>query len=502
MLRAACGESGTNEVAHRSIEHEPSDTPPVFHPTDDMCCRALACGMKQVLERFDHVLVGTGQATATLIAGLDSDDRIAVIEGGAIGGTCVNVGCTPTKTLVASARVAQLARRGAEYGVTTGGVAVDFGAAMGRMNDVRYGSRDGLTRFLATKENVTLVRGWARFSGPRTLEVGDRTIIGEQVYLNVGARAVEPPIEGLADVPWLDNVRILDLERLPEHLVVIGASYIALELGQVFRRFGADVTVIEAADRVLPREDADVADEVRRVLEREGIRFEVGASVERVAPKGDGVCVTLDGSTTFEGSHLLVATGRRPNTDRLDLHLAGIDTDERGYVVVDDHARTSAAGVFALGDVNGRGAFTHTSVHDAQVLLDLLHGAERPRSIDDRDVVYALFTDPPLGRVGLTEAQAAASGARVLRAIKPMSSISRAKEMGETQGFVKVLVDADTDRFLGASVLGVAGDEVIGLFALAMSAGMTTSEFRRVVVPHPTVGELMPFVLAGLKPLD
>jgi pyruvate/2-oxoglutarate dehydrogenase complex dihydrolipoamide dehydrogenase (E3) component len=458
--------------------------------------------MNTVPERFDHVLVGTGQATATLVAGLAGDDRIAVIEGGAIGGTCVNVGCTPTKTLVASARVAQLARRAGEYGVTARDVDVDFDAAMRRMNEVRFGSRDGLTRFLATKENVTLVRGWARFTGAKTLQVGERTVRGEHVYLNVGARAAEPPIDGLADVPWLDNVRILELERLPEHLVVIGASYVALELGQVFRRFGARVTVIEAAERVLPREDDDVADEVRRVLEREGVRFEVGAHVERVAPTDDGVRVALEGGATIEGSHLLVATGRRPNTDRLDLHLAGIDTDEHGYVVVDDHTRTSAEGVFALGDVNGRGAFTHTSVHDAQVLLDHLHGAERPRSIAERDVVYALFTDPPLGRVGLNEAQATASGARVLRSVKPMSSISRAKEMGETQGFVKVLVDADTDRLLGASVLGVAGDEVIGLFALAMSAGMTTSEFRRVVLPHPTVGELMPFVLSGLEPLD
>ena len=453
------------------------------------------------IERFDHVLVGTGQATATLIAGLPEDERIAVIEGGAIGGTCVNVGCTPTKTLVASARVAQLARRGAEYGVTIGGVAVDFAAAMRRMNEIRHGSRDGLTRFLATKENVTLVRGWARFSGPRTLQVGDRTITGERVYLNVGARAVEPPIEGLADVPWLDNVRILDLERLPEHLVVIGASYIALELGQVFRRFGAEVTVIEAAERVLPREDEDVAAEVRAALEAEGVRFEVGAGVARVAPDGEGVRVELRGGGVIAGSHLLVATGRRPDTDRLDAQRAGVDTDERGYVVVDERTRTSAEGVYALGDVNGRGAFTHTSVHDAQVLLDLLHDAERPRTIDERNVVYALFTDPPLGRVGMTEAQARASGRRVLRATKSMASISRAKEMGETRGFVKVLVDADSDRFLGASVLGVGGDEVIALFALAMSAGLTTQDFQRPVLVHPTVSELMPWVLAGLEPL-
>ncbi|MDF1521317.1 MAG: mercuric reductase [Trueperaceae bacterium] len=462
-------------------------------------------------ERYHHVLIGTGQATGTLIAGLPDDESIAIVEGGAIGGTCVNAGCTPTKTLVASARVAQFARRGAEYGVDVGDVSVDFAAAMARMNAVRHGSRDGLTGYLTTKPNVTLIRGWARFTGPKTVRVGERELVGERVYLNVGARAVEPPIPGLADVPWLDNVRILDLEALPEHLVVIGASYVALELGQVFRRFGARVTVIEAASHALPREDADVASEVRAILEREGMRFEVGSGVAKVARDGEGVVVELQNGTRIAGSHLLVATGRRPNTDRLDLHLAGVETNERGYVTVDAHTRTSAEGVYALGDVNGRGAFTHTSVHDAQVLLDHLRGsgpedangaAGEARTIGERDTVYALFTDPPLGRVGLNEAQARERGHRVLRAVKPMKTISRAKEMGETQGFVKVLVDADTDRFLGASVLGVTGDEVIGLFALAMSAGMTTAQFRRVVLPHPTVGELMPWVLDGLKPLD
>ncbi len=461
-------------------------------------------------ERFDLLLVGTGQATATLIAGLPDDERVAVVEGGAVGGTCVNTGCTPTKTLVASARVAQLARRGDAYGVATGEVNVDFATAMARMNEIRHESRDGLTRYLAEKPNVALVRGWARFVGPKTVRVGERTIHAERVVLNVGARAVEPPIPGLDEVPWLDNARLLELERLPEHLVVIGASYVALELGQVLRRFGARVTAIEAAPRVLGREDEDVATAVREILEREGIRFEVGVGVARVTAAGDAVAVHLENGREVVGSHLLVATGRRPNSDRLDLQFAGVATDDRGYVTVDDHTRTSAAGVYAVGDVNGRGAFTHTSVHDAQVLLDQLRlergdgapGASPPRTIGERDTIYALYTDPPLGRVGLNEAQAVAAGHRVLRAVKPMRTISRAKEMGETQGFVKVLVDADDDRFLGAAVLGVHGDEVVGLFALAMSAGLTTETFRRVVLPHPTVGELMPWVLDGLEPVD
>ena len=470
---------------------------------------AYGSGMSTSSQPFQHVLVGTGQATATLVSGLPEDESIAVLEGGAVGGTCVNVGCTPTKTLVAGARVAHLARHAGDHGVRTGPVEVDFAAAMARMNEVRHGSRDGLTEFLTQKPNVTLIRGWARFVGPRTLKVGDHHVQGDRVYLNVGARAVKPPIDGLDSVPWLDNARILDLDTLPSHLIVIGASYVALELGQVFHRFGSRVTVIEAGERFLFREDEDVAAEVREILEREGLVIEVGTGVEGVAPSGDGVApdgdgvrVTLADGRTIDGSHLLVATGRRPNTDGLGLDAAGVATDEGGYVVVDDVTRTSAEGVYALGDVNGRGAFTHTSVNDAQVLLDHLRGVADPRTIDDRPTIYALFTDPPLGRVGMTESQALAAGHRVLRGTKAMRTVSRAKEMGETQGFVKALVDADDDRILGASVLGVAGDEVVNLFALAMSAGLTTAQFQRAVLVHPTVGELMPWVLQGLEPVD
>ena len=459
--------------------------------------------MADTPERFDHVLVGTGQATGTLVAGIAQHERIAVIEGGAVGGTCVNVGCTPTKTLVASARVAHLARRAGRYGVESGDVEVDFPTAMRRMNDVRHASRDGLEGFLTKRGNVTLVRGWARFVAPRRLAIGERVVEGERVYLNVGARPVTPPIEGLDTVPWLDNTRLLDLDALPEHLIVVGASYVALELGQIMRRFGARVTLIEQAPRLLPREDDDVAGALREALEDEGVAVEVASSVRHVARRSDGVRVTLDEGREIDGSHLLIATGRRPNSDRLDLHLAGVDTDERGYVRVDERTRTSADGVYALGDVNGRGAFTHTSVHDAQVVLDLLAGAgATARRVDDRDPVYALFTDPPLGRVGMNETQARESGRRVLRGVMPMRSISRAKEMGETAGLVKVLVDGDTDRILGAAVLGVAGDEVINLFALAMSADMTTEVFKRAVLVHPTIGELMPWVLARLEPLD
>lgn len=459
--------------------------------------------MSHTPEHYSHVLVGTGQATATLIAGLPSEASIAVIEGGDVGGTCVNVGCTPTKTLVASARVAAMAGRAADYGVHAQQVSVDVAAAMRRMDGVRSSSRAGLERFLSTRANVTLLRGWARFVGPRRLAVGERIVEGEHVFLNVGARPVTPAITGLNSVPWLDSASLLDLQTLPEHLVIIGASYVGLEFAQVWRRFGARVTVIEQAPRLLPREDADVAAAIAESLADEGIDLRVGHGVRDVAPVAEGVRVRLRDGTDVDGSTLLVAAGRQPNSDWLDLQLAGVDTDERGYVLVDDRTRTSAAGVYALGDVNGRGAFTHTSVHDAQVVLDLLNGAGASgRRIDERDVVYALFTDPPLGRVGLTEDQVRASGRRVLRAVKPMRSISRAQEMGETIGFAKVIVDADTDRIIGAAVLGVGGDEVVNLFALAMSAGLTTEAFKRSVLVHPTVSELMPWLLAELEPIS
>jgi len=494
----------------------PTLVAPLRAADGDSVAPGLPWPMDTSPERFDLLLVGTGQATGTLLAGLPDDARVAVAEGGAIGGTCVNTGCTPSKTLVASARVAHLARRAGAYGLATGRVGVDFAAAMARMNDLRHAHREGLTRTLAEKPNVTLVRGWARFVGPRTLRVGDRTLTARRVVLDVGARAAEPRIPGLADVPWLDNARLLDLERLPEHLLIVGGGYVALEFGQVFRRFGADVTVVEIADRILGREDEDVAAAVREILEREGVRFEVGREVARVAPQGDGVALHLADGRELRGSHLLVAAGRRPNSDGLDLERAGVASDERGHVTVDDHTRTSAEGVYAVGDVNGRGAFTHTSVHDAQVLLDQLRSegaaprpasarggpAGAPRTIGERDPVYALYTDPPLGRVGMGEAQARATGRRVLRAVMPMRDVARAQEMGETQGLVKLLTDADSDRILGAAVLGVHGDEVVGLFALAMRAGMTTEAFRRVVLPHPTVGELMPFVLDRLAPVD
>ena len=458
---------------------------------------------RNFVRHFDHVLVGTGQATGTLIAGLTGrGESIAVIEGAEIGGTCVNTGCTPTKTLLASARTAHVARGAPAYGVLTGKVEIDFARVMARMNEIRHGSRDGLKSWLEGLDDVTLFRSWARFKGPRRLCVGEGAIEGERIYLNVGARAREPRIPGAEDVLWLHNRSILELTELPEHLVIAGGSYIGLELGQVFRRFGSRVTVI--APDVMPREDEDVAARARDILEAEGIEFRLGAMVEGLASRADGsvevACRSDDRIETVGGSHVLFAIGRHPNVDRLDLEAAGIETDERGYIQVDDHLRTNVEGVFALGDVNGQGAFTHTSVNDAEILLDTLDGG--PRSLSDRIPIYGMFIDPPLGRIGMTEREARECGHRVLKATREMKRISRAKEMGETDGFVKLLVDADTDLVLGVSILGVHGDEIINMFAAIMYSGIPCHEYRKVVLVHPTVSELMPWILDDLEPVD
>jgi len=453
------------------------------------------------IERFDHVLVGTGQATATLISGLPDDETVCVIEGDRVGGTCVNDGCTPTKTLVASAKVAHQARRGAEYGVRTGDVGIDFAAVMARMNEVRGGSREGLTSFLENNERVTLIRGWAAFEEPGVLRVGDRRVAGANTYLNVGARARVPGVPGLDGVPWLDNTSLLELDELPRHLIIVGGSYVGLEMAQVFRRLGSEVTVLEAGPQLMTREDADIAETARGIFEAEGIDIVTQARMTSVARHDDGleVVADVDGtSRTVRGSHLLLAVGRVPNSDRLNLDAAGIETDERGYVRVDDRCRTTADGVWALGDVNGQGAFTHTSVNDAEIVLDDLHGG--PRRLSERDTIYAMFVDPPLGRVGMSEKEAKEKGHRVLKATKPMSRIARAKEAGETEGMIKLLVDADTDRFLGVAVLGMHGDELANLFAAFMRTGADWHTFRRTVFIHPTVGELLPWILDGLEP--
>lgn len=460
--------------------------------------------MGTLMQVFDHIILGTGQATGTLLGRLiPTGDSIAVIEGGKVGGSCVNYGCTPTKTLVASAKAIHSARRGAFFGFETGEIKVDFGRIRERMNEMRNGSSNGLSNWMEGTENVTLLRGWGTFEGPKTIRVGDEVVEGKNIYINTGTRPFTPPIDGLDDAPWLDNARLLDLEEVPEHLIIIGGGYIGVEFGQVFKRFGAQVTIVQRDEQLMLREDFDVAEEIRKVLEEEGIRVILGANAVRMSQQGKVASLNVEvngAEEVIEGSHILMAIGRRPNSDRLNLDKAGVTVNQRGYIEVDDYMRTSVDGVFAVGDVNGHGAFTHTSVNDAEIVLDYLFDGDR--KLSDRTPIYGLFTDPPLGRVGMSEKEALESGRKVMKATRTMTRISRAKEMGETKGFVKLLVDAETDEFLGASILGVGGDEIVNMFATAIQAGMTWKEYRKTVLAHPTVSELMPWTLDALKEIN
>jgi len=456
------------------------------------------------MQTYKHIILGTGQATGTLLARLISTkNSIAVIEGAKVGGSCVNYGCTPTKTLVASARAIHLARRGSFYGFETGPVQVNFPRIRERMNTVRNNSNEGLVDWIESTPNVDLIREWGHFTGPKTIKVGDREIKGEFIYINTGTRPFLPPIEGIDSVPWLDSAKLLELHVVPDHLLIIGGGYIGLEFAQVYRRFGAEVTVIQRGDQLMPQEDADVAQSIQEVLEGEGIQFLLQANAAKVAEKNNQIHLQVEQAgttTTLQGSHLLIATGRRPNSDRLNLEATDIKTNKRGYIEVDAFCRTGVPGVFALGDVNGQGAFTHTSVNDAEVVLDYHYGGKR--RISDRMPIYALFTDPPLGRMGISEKEALASGKKVLKATRAMKDISRAKEMGETQGFAKLLVDAETDLIIGAAIHGPGGDEVINMFASIMHSGIPCKNYREVVLVHPTISELMPWVLDGLKLIE
>ena len=454
------------------------------------------------MSHFHHAILGTGQALGTLLGSLlPTGDSIAVIEGDRIGGTCVNTGCTPTKALVASAKVAHMVRRAPEYGIRTTGTEIEYGSVRARMNSIR--DNTGMVSWISSAKNVKLFKEWGQFDGPRRIRVGDETITADRIYINAGARPRVPEIPGLDTVPWLDHSRLLELTEVPEHLIIVGGSYVGLEFGQIFRRFGAQVTVIDQGSQLVFREDADVAASIRDILEREGIDISLNSKVMRVSPEGAAVTVAISqgGDERFvTGSHLLVAVGRVPNSDRLNTEAAGIDVDHRGFIMVDDHCRTSAEDVFALGDINGRGAFTHTSVNDAEIVLDLMRGGTR--KLSDRIAVYGLFIDPALGRVGMTEKEAIASGRNVLKATRPMSRISRAKEMGETLGFAKLLVDGDTDRILGAAILGPGGDEIVNMFAAYMYSGLPCSDYRKAVLIHPTISELMPWILDTLEPVE
>jgi pyruvate/2-oxoglutarate dehydrogenase complex dihydrolipoamide dehydrogenase (E3) component len=454
---------------------------------------------------YDAIIIGTGQAGPPLAARLTKAGmRVAIIERKLYGGTCVNTGCIPTKTLVASAHAAHLARRASEFGVAIGGpVAVDLKQVKSRKDAVSGESRDGVEAMVKRLRNCTVHEGHARFESAREVSVGTEVLRAEQIFLNVGGRAVVPAIPGLDDVEYLTNSSMMGMDSLPPHLLIVGGGYVGLEFAQMYRRFGSDVTIVEKGPRLLGREDEDVSSTAQQILEGEGVRVQVNAECMEASRGPSGVSLKLDcasGERRVDGSHLLVAVGRRPNTDDLGLEKAGIAQDERGYIRVDDELRTSVPGIWALGDCNGRGAFTHTSYNDFEIVAaNLLEGDHR--RVTDRITAYNIYIDPPLGRAGLTEAEARSTGRPVLKGMRPMSRVNRARIKGETQGFMKILVDAKTREILGAAVFGTGGDEVIHCILDVMYAKAPYTVLQRAMHIHPTVSELVPTMLGELKPV-
>ena len=457
---------------------------------------------KPVIE-FDVAVIGAGQAGPTLAMALAGrGEKVALIEGGLVGGSCVNYGCTPTKTLRKSARVAHLAGRANDFGIQVGKVDIDFAATMERMQQRVDASRAGLEKSITQQDGLSLLRGWGTFTGQAgdrfELTAGDQALRATRVILNTGTRAFIPPLPGINDVPHLDNVSLLQLRERPRHLIIIGGSYIGLEMGQIFRRLGSEVTVIEAGPRITGRENEAVSTALTEMLQAEGMHFHTGNEVERVEKSDAGIVVKVGGQR-IEGSHLLVATGRSPNTERLKLAAVGVETDERGFVPTNGKLETNVPGIWAVGDINKRGAFTHTSYQDGQIVLANLKGGAR--SADGRVPTYAMYTDPPLGRVGLSEAQARGSGRATLVANFQMKDVSRAKEEGETAGLMQILVDQQSEEIVGASLLGFGCDEVIQVISNFMATGTRYQVLRDALPIHPTVAEFLPFLLDKVEPL-
>ena len=457
------------------------------------------------IEVFDAIVIGTGQSGPALAVRLaDAGKKTAILERNLVGGTCVNDGCIPTKTLIASARAAHVARRCAEFGVEIGGpVSVDMAAVKARKDAIVEKSVVGVTDWIGKRANLELIHGQGRFEASHRVRVGERVLSAPQIFIDTGARALVPKIAGLDDVPFLTNTSMMAIDVLPEHLVIVGGSYIGLEFAQMYRRFGSRVTVIEKGPRLIAREDDEVSEAIRQILEAEGIDIRLNAECLSVRPNGAGVAVQLgcnDEPREIASSHLLVAVGRRPNSDDLGCEHAGLALDEHGYIVVDDQLRTSVPGLWAMGDVNGRGAFTHTSYNDYEIVAANLFDRD-PRRVSDRITAYALFIDPPLGRAGMTEREVRASGRKALAATMPMTRVGRAVERGETEGFMKIVVDAETKKILGAALLGIEGDEVIHSILDVMYAGAPYTVIQRAMHIHPTVSELIPTLLGELKPL-
>ncbi len=455
--------------------------------------------------KYDAIIVGTGQAGPSLAGRLaGAGMKVAIVERGLFGGTCVNTGCIPTKTLVASARAAHIARRAADFGVIVERpVRVDMKRVKARMKEISGQSNQGVTSWLEGMEHVSLYRGHARLAGADTVRVNGESIRADKIFLNVGARALVPEIPGLQGVDYLTNSSMMEMEVLPEHLIIVGGSYIGLEFGQMYRRFGSEVTIVEKGPQLIARDDLDVTETIQQLLESEGIDVRLHAECISVQGRGDRVAVQVscdEGEPEVVGSHLLLAVGRVPNTDDLGLQEAGVAVDGRGFIVVDDQLRTSVPGVWAIGDCNGRGAFTHTSYNDFEIVAANLFDDD-PRRVTDRILCYGLFIDPPLGRIGMTEREARESGRRVLMGKRMMSRVGRARERSETDGFIKILVDADSEEILGAAILGIEGDEAVHTLLAAMYAKAPYTVISRAVHIHPTVAELLPTVLQDLKPL-
>jgi pyruvate/2-oxoglutarate dehydrogenase complex dihydrolipoamide dehydrogenase (E3) component len=452
---------------------------------------------------YDAIVIGTGQAGPALARRLAASGmQVAIIERGRFGGTCVNTGCTPTKALVASAYAAHVARRGGDFGFSAGEIKVDMQKVKARKDRIVGQSNSGVERSLKSLDNCRVYEGHARFLSAREVAVGSEVLRADRIFINVGGRATVPAIPGLEQVNYLNNSSMMDIDFLPRHLVVVGGSYIGLEFGQMYRRFGSDVTIIELGPRLTPREDEDVSEAIAGFLTKEGIAVRLNANCLSVSKQGSDIVLTVDceGTSEIRGSHLLVATGRRPNTDDLGLERAGVQQDARGYITVNDELCTNVPGIWALGDCNGRGAFTHTAWNDYEIVAaNLLDGEHR--RVSDRITAYALYTDPPLGRAGMTEAEVRKSGRRALIGKIAMEDVSRAWEKSETEGFMKMAIDADTKEILGASFLGVSGDEVIHCVLDVMYAKAPYTVIQRAMHIHPTVAEFIPSLLGDLAPL-
>jgi pyruvate/2-oxoglutarate dehydrogenase complex dihydrolipoamide dehydrogenase (E3) component len=458
-----------------------------------------------VQEQYDAIVIGTGQAGPSLAVRMaGAGQRVAIIERDRFGGTCINTGCIPTKTLVASAYAAHMARRSSEFGVQIGGpVTVDMPRVKARKDEISGKSRTAVEAWLRGTQNCTVYQGHARFESSTEVRVADRLLTANRIFINVGGRATIPPLPGVADTPYLTNSTLLSLDTLPQHLVIVGGGYVGLEFGQIFRRFGSEVTIIERTSRLIAAEDEDVSSAVREILEREGIQFRLNANCIALARGKNGIAANVDceeGEPEVTGSHLLLAMGRTPNTDDLGLERAGVVRDSHGYISVDDELRTNIPGIWALGDCNGHGGFTHTSYNDFEIVAANLLDAGT-RRVTDRIQAYNLYVDPPLGRAGMTETQARQSGRSVLMAKRAMTRVGRAVEKGETQGFMKILVDRDSKEILGANILGTGGDEAIHCILDLMYARAPYTVMQHAVHIHPTVCELIPTMLGDLQPL-